>query len=113
MVPDGTSGLAAGDGDVTRASRRKEAADLFHRHGEIGIGKEAVFAEGFQHAATDGAALARQVFVEEAQTWKGGDQPPGDFQSTVSATILYHQDFRLERLFFQECKDLPQGAGQA
>ena len=60
-----------------------------------------------------GAALAGQVFVQDAQPGKVFGKFLGYFEGAVLAAVLDHQHFVRVGLFGKECKDLPQGTGQA
>ena len=113
VVTPGAGCCAAGNGNITGAEGRKETVDLVDGHGEICIGNHAEIAPGFQHAAPDGAALAGLVFMQEAQTREGSGRFTGNCKGTVPAAVFHHQHFGGVGLLFQECKDLPQGAGQA
>ena len=113
VIASGAGGFAAGNGNIRGAERRQKTVDLVDRHGEIRIGDHAVLAVGLQYAAPDGAAFAGQVFVQDAQPGEGSGKFPGHCEGAVLAAVFHHQHFGGVGLFFQECKDLPQGAGQA
>ena len=50
--------------------------------------------------------------MQDAQPGKVLGKFPGNFEGAVLAAVFDHQHFVGVGLFFQKCKDLPQGAGR-